>query len=84
MFLSRKDSSACGVGFLASLKGRYRHEHLQQGLHALRCVEHRGACGAESQRDIILAMKAVGGRSNSGEGGENPFYFVDGTSASIK
>ena len=47
MFLSSKESSACGVGFLASLKGSYRHEHLQQGLHALRCVEHRGACGAD-------------------------------------
>ncbi|MFZ9889396.1 MAG: glutamate synthase central domain-containing protein, partial [Myxococcota bacterium] len=37
-----------------------------------------GAISAESQRDIFLAMRALGGRSNSGEGGENPFYFVDG------
>jgi len=43
-----------------------------------------GAISAESQRDIIHAMKEIGGRSNSGEGGENPFYYVDGTSASTK
>jgi glutamate synthase domain-containing protein 2/glutamate synthase domain-containing protein 1/glutamate synthase domain-containing protein 3 len=43
-----------------------------------------GAVGAESQRDVIAAMKDLGGRSNSGEGGENPYYYVDGTTASTK
>lgn len=43
-----------------------------------------GAISDESQRDIIQAMKEIGGRSNSGEGGENPFYYTDGISASIK
>lgn len=43
-----------------------------------------GAISAESQRDIIRAMAIVGGRSGSGEGGENPYYWVDGTYASSK
>jgi glutamate synthase domain-containing protein 2/glutamate synthase domain-containing protein 1/glutamate synthase domain-containing protein 3 len=43
-----------------------------------------GAISAESQRDIIAAMKMIGGRSNSGEGGENPFYYIDGSTASTK
>jgi glutamate synthase domain-containing protein 2/glutamate synthase domain-containing protein 1/glutamate synthase domain-containing protein 3 len=43
-----------------------------------------GAISAESQRDIIAAMKTIGGRSNSGEGGENPYYYIDGTTASTK
>ncbi|MGF1670721.1 MAG: glutamate synthase-related protein, partial [Balneolaceae bacterium] len=43
-----------------------------------------GAISAESQRDIFLAMKEIGGRSNSGEGGENPFYYTLGINASIK
>jgi glutamate synthase domain-containing protein 2/glutamate synthase domain-containing protein 1/glutamate synthase domain-containing protein 3 len=43
-----------------------------------------GAISAESQRDIIQAMAEIGGRSNSGEGGENPYYESDGISASIK
>ena len=43
-----------------------------------------GAISAESQRDLILAMAEIGGRSNSGEGGENPYYYDQGISASIK
>ncbi|WP_020404007.1 glutamate synthase large subunit [Gracilimonas tropica] len=42
-----EESSACGVGFIASRKGVYANEHLLNGLHALKCVEHRGACGAD-------------------------------------
>lgn len=43
-----------------------------------------GAISAESQRDIFEAMREIGGRSNSGEGGENPYYYSDGISASTK
>ena len=43
-----------------------------------------GAVSAESQRDLILAMREVGGRSNSGEGGENPYYYSDGITATTK
>ncbi len=43
-----------------------------------------GAISAESQRDVILAMRAIGGRSGSGEGGESPFYATDGVSATTK
>lgn len=43
-----------------------------------------GAISAESQRDLIRAMRRTGGRSASGEGGENPYYYVDGTTASTK
>jgi glutamate synthase domain-containing protein 2/glutamate synthase domain-containing protein 1/glutamate synthase domain-containing protein 3 len=43
-----------------------------------------GAISAESQRDLIKAFKEVGGRSNSGEGGENPYYFEEGITASVK
>lgn len=43
-----------------------------------------GAISAESQRDIFLAMKEISGRSNSGEGGENPYYYTLGINGSIK
>lgn len=43
-----------------------------------------GAISAETQRDIFRAMKEVGGRSNSGEGGENPYFYTEGVSASVK
>jgi glutamate synthase domain-containing protein 1 len=41
------EKSACGVGFLASRKNLATNAHLKQALYALRCVEHRGACGAD-------------------------------------
>ncbi len=43
-----------------------------------------GAISAESQRDLILAFREIGGRSNSGEGGENPYYATDGITSTIK
>ncbi len=43
-----------------------------------------GAINAESQRDLFLAMRSVGARCNSGEGGENPYYFSDGITAVTK
>lgn len=43
-----------------------------------------GAISAESQRDIFKAMDEIGGRSNSGEGGENPYYFSEGITATTK
>jgi len=41
------EKSACGVGFIASRKNVASHENLQKALHALSCVEHRGACSAD-------------------------------------
>ncbi|HXH73580.1 MAG TPA: glutamate synthase large subunit [Bacteriovoracaceae bacterium] len=43
-----------------------------------------GAISAEAQRDLILAFREIGGRSNSGEGGENPYYESDGVTSTIK
>ncbi len=43
-----------------------------------------GAISAKAQRDLILAMREIGGRSNSGEGGENPYYFTENVSAQTK
>lgn len=45
-----KERDACGVGFVANVKnsGEYgTHKVLQQGLSALTCMEHRGACGGD-------------------------------------
>ncbi|MDW8465224.1 MAG: hypothetical protein RML35_03265 [Chloroherpetonaceae bacterium] len=42
-----EEKSACGVGFVVSRCGETSRSHLEQALYALRCVEHRGACGAD-------------------------------------
>jgi len=46
-WLDRGEHSSCGVGFIVNRRNEYGHEILQQGLRALRCVEHRGACAAD-------------------------------------
>jgi glutamate synthase (ferredoxin) len=42
-----EEHDACGVGFLADTKGRRTHDMLTKALHALDCMEHRGACGGD-------------------------------------
>ena len=41
------EHDACGVGFVASIKGRKSHAIIQQGLDVLRKLEHRGATGSD-------------------------------------
>lgn len=41
------EHDACGVGFVAHLKGQKSHEIVQQGLTILMNLRHRGACGCE-------------------------------------
>ena len=41
------EKDACGVGFLASLKGESSHWVLRQALRGLDCMEHRGGCGGD-------------------------------------
>ena len=41
------EHDACGVGFVADIKGRKRHEIIEQGLTILERLTHRGAVGAD-------------------------------------
>ena len=41
------EHDACGVGFVANVKGRRTHEIIRQGLEILVNLDHRGACGCE-------------------------------------
>ncbi len=42
------DHDSCGVGFVVHLKGHRSHRIVEDGLTALENLNHRGACGAES------------------------------------
>jgi glutamate synthase (ferredoxin) len=42
------EHDACGVGFVVDIKGRKSHRILEQGIELLRNLEHRGACGCET------------------------------------
>ena len=41
------EHDACGVGFVAHIKGERRHEIVRQGLTILERLHHRGAVGAD-------------------------------------
>jgi glutamate synthase (ferredoxin) len=41
------EKDACGVGFLANLRGEASHWLLEQALRGLDCMEHRGGCGGD-------------------------------------
>ena len=43
----RNEHDACGVGFVAHIKGRQSHAMVQQGLEILKNLTHRGAVGAD-------------------------------------
>jgi len=42
------EHDACGIGFVANIKGRKSHDIVKNALHMLERMEHRGACGCES------------------------------------
>jgi glutamate synthase (NADPH) large chain len=41
------EHDACGIGFVASIKGNKSHQHVSDALTILENMEHRGACGCE-------------------------------------
>ena len=41
------EHDACGIGFVANLKGRKSHEIVQDAITMLTRMDHRGACGAD-------------------------------------
>ncbi|HWG95336.1 MAG TPA: glutamate synthase subunit alpha, partial [Mycobacteriales bacterium] len=43
------EHDACGVAFVADVAGRSSHDIVEQGLTALRNLEHRGASGSEPE-----------------------------------
>jgi glutamate synthase (NADPH) large chain len=42
------EHDACGVGFIAHIKGNKSHSIIEQGLQILKNLDHRGAVGADA------------------------------------
>ncbi len=45
----RNEHDACGIGFVASVKGHKSHDIIQKGLQVLINLTHRGACGCDPE-----------------------------------
>ena len=41
------ERDACGIGFVANIKGRASHEIIRRGIQVLLNLTHRGACGCD-------------------------------------
>jgi glutamate synthase (NADPH/NADH) large chain len=48
LYDSSFEHDACGIGFVANIKGNKSHQHISDALTVLENMEHRGACGCES------------------------------------
>ena len=48
LYSSSNEHDACGVGFVAHIKGRASHAIVQQALQILENLDHRGAVGADT------------------------------------
>src|SRR5215470_10658344 len=49
LYRPENEHDACGVGFVANIKGRKSHTIVEQGLTVLRNLTHRGAVGSDSK-----------------------------------
>src|SRR5436189_5871290 len=47
LFDPKREYDACGVGFIANLKGATSHQIVKDALYILENLEHRGAVGAD-------------------------------------
>ena len=54
------EHDACGIGFVANIKGNKSHRMISDALTVLENMEHRGACGCENNTGdgagILLQM----------------------------
>ena len=48
LYSSSFERDACGIGFVANIKGNKSHQIVSDALTVLENMEHRGACGCEN------------------------------------
>ena len=49
MYVPSMEHDACGIGFVANLKGKKSHDIVQDAVTMLMNMEHRGGCGCEPE-----------------------------------
>ncbi len=49
LYNPRFEHDACGIGFVADIKGRPSHKIIEQGVEVLVNLTHRGACGCDPE-----------------------------------
>lgn len=63
LYDSAYEHDACGIGFVANIKGQRSHDIIQRGLEVLERMAHRGAEGADNETGdgagILLQIPAI-------------------------
>ena len=54
------ERDACGVGFVAHIKGERSRAIIDQGLEVLRRLSHRAACGADPETGGQVGLAGAG------------------------
>jgi glutamate synthase (NADPH/NADH) large chain len=49
MYVPSMEHDACGIGFVANIKGVKSHENVRDAITMLMNMEHRGGCGCEPE-----------------------------------
>ena len=49
LYVPETERDACGIGFVANIKGLKSHDIVNQGLEILRRLSHRAACGCDPE-----------------------------------
>ncbi len=49
LYHPNQEHDACGIGFVASVKGEKSHDIIEKGIQILINLTHRGACGCDSE-----------------------------------
>ncbi|MCL4401277.1 MAG: hypothetical protein M1436_01245, partial [Acidobacteria bacterium] len=49
MYDPRHEHDACGIGFVANIKGHRSHDIITKGIQILVNLTHRGACGCDPE-----------------------------------
>src|SRR6202166_3311526 len=44
-----QERDACGIGFVANIRGHKSHDIITKGIQVLLILAHRGACGCDSE-----------------------------------
>ena len=56
LYRAGDEHDACGVGFVASIKGARSHSIVRSALELLINLEHRGACGSDPDTGDVLTI----------------------------
>ncbi len=49
LYAPRLEHDACGIGFVANIKGQKSHDIIVKGIQVLINLTHRGACGCDPE-----------------------------------